>query len=113
MTIKDFDLCCDGRLNYVEVGISPIVLNAYYNSKHAGCKYIDFGISGAPVFERDVQDIVLTLRKYNISKITLSSSFSSYLYLVNTFAKCGYVPKALDHLPNGVPTLVLEYKSDI
>ena len=109
LNIKDLDLCCENNLDYLKLGISPIVLNAYYNSKIANCRYIDFGISGAPVFEKDIPEIVATLRKYKINFITLSSSYSSYLNLVNIFAQFGYTPKALDYLPNGVPTLLLQY----
>ena len=70
-----------------EWGINPTLFWAYRNSITAGNGRIDFSEA---IWDREIGEIVETLKENGISEFTISSTFSSLIPTLAEFARHGF-----------------------
>ena len=86
MTIEILDQAAKEGLKYRDIGINPVFGQAYFYSKDAGNRLINFGET---IWDYDIEPIIENCRRFGIKDFTISSTFSGLLTTIAEFEKRG------------------------
>jgi len=86
MRIEELDKAAEIGTKYGELGINPTFGAAYFYSRTAGNRLINFS---EVIWDRDIDEIIANCRRYGIKDFTISSTFSGLLETIAEFEKRG------------------------
>ncbi len=86
MRIEELDKAAEIGAKYQDVGINPTFGAAYFYSRTAGNRLINFA---EVIWDRDIDEIIENCRRYGIKDFTISSTFSGLLETIAEFEKRG------------------------
>lgn len=86
MRIEELDKAAEIGAKYQDININPTFGAAYFYSKTAGNRLINFG---EVIWEKDIEGIIENCRRFGIKDFTISSTFSGLLTTLAEFEKHG------------------------
>ena len=86
MRIEELDKAAEIGAKYQDVGINPTFGAAYFYSRTAGNRLINFA---EVIWEKDIEEILENCRRFGIKDFTISSTFSGLLTTLAEFEKHG------------------------
>ena len=86
MRIEILDKAAEIGTKYGDLGINPTFGAAYFYSRTAGNRLINFS---EVIWDRDIDEIIENCRRFGIKDFTISSTFSGLLETIAAFEKRG------------------------